>query len=247
MTRTSSSRATSSSRTCRPRWPIGCRVRRRSATPRRSCTSTAVRSVGKLPRPPKPSTARAMMEFAEAMQQGGEGASKGAVRLEHLDDQGVWGEVVYPSLGLWYGQIDDPHLVSEAAKVLNDHVHDELIRTSPRFVPTATLPLQSVELSIEGGAALRRPRLPCHLPAHRACEDRSVLERRPLGTAVVGDRGGRSRHRRAHRHRRRRQPPVPEPGRRAAQLSRHHVRRSEGGGAVRGRWRARAASRRCGC
>ena len=45
------------------------------------------------------------------MQQGGEGASKGAVRLEHLDDQGVWGEVVYPSLGLWYGQIDDPHLV----------------------------------------------------------------------------------------------------------------------------------------
>jgi predicted TIM-barrel fold metal-dependent hydrolase len=102
-----------------------------------------------LPRPPKPSTARAMMEFQEAMQQGGEGASKGSARLEHLDDQGVWGEVVYPSLGLWYGQIEDPHLVSEAAKVLNDHVHDELIRTSPRFVPTATLPLQSVELSIK--------------------------------------------------------------------------------------------------
>ena len=102
-----------------------------------------------LPRPPKPSTARAMVEFAEAMQQGGEGASRGAVRLEHLDDQGVWGEVIYPSLGLWYGQIHDPHLVAEAAKVLNDHVHDELIRTSPRFVPTATLPLQSIELSIE--------------------------------------------------------------------------------------------------
>ena len=28
-------------------------------------------------------------------------------------------------------------------------MHDELIRTSPRFVPTATLPLQSVELSIK--------------------------------------------------------------------------------------------------
>ena len=70
-------------------------------------------------------------------------------RLEHLDDQGVWGEVVYPSLGLWYGLIDDPHLVAEAARVLNDHVHDELIRTSHRFVPTATLPLQSVELSVK--------------------------------------------------------------------------------------------------
>jgi predicted TIM-barrel fold metal-dependent hydrolase len=103
----------------------------------------------KLPKPPSPSTAKAMIEFAQAMGQGGEGQSKGSVRLEHLDDQGVWGEVVYPSLGLWYGQLQDAALVHEAAKVLNDHVHDELIRTSPRFVPTATLPLQSVERSIE--------------------------------------------------------------------------------------------------
>jgi predicted TIM-barrel fold metal-dependent hydrolase len=103
----------------------------------------------KLPRPPKPSTAKAMTDFFLAMQQGGDGQGKGSVRVQHLDDQGVWGEVVYPSLGLWYGQIQDAHLVHEAAKVLNDFVHDELIRTSPRFVPTATLPLQSVERSIE--------------------------------------------------------------------------------------------------
>ncbi len=102
----------------------------------------------KLPKPPNPSTAKAMIEFMEAMEQGGEGQGKGSVRLQHLDEQGVWGEVVYPSLGLWYGQIHDPHLVAEAARVLNDFVHDELISTSPRFVPTATLPLQSVELSI---------------------------------------------------------------------------------------------------
>lgn len=99
---------------------------------------------------PKPTadTARAMTEFRDAMLQGGEGQGNGKVRLGHLDDQGVWGEVVFPSLGLWYGQIEDPHLVHEAAKVLNDFVADELIRTSQRFVPTATLPLQSVELSI---------------------------------------------------------------------------------------------------
>jgi hypothetical protein len=83
-----------------------------------------------------------MTDFFLAMQQGGDGQGKGSVRVQHLDDQGVWGEVVYPSLGLWYGQIQDAHLVHEAAKVLNDFVHDELIRTSPRFVPTATLPLQ---------------------------------------------------------------------------------------------------------
>jgi predicted TIM-barrel fold metal-dependent hydrolase len=102
----------------------------------------------RLPRPRTPSTAKAVLEFAEAMKQGGEGQMKGAVRLGHLDDQGVWGEMVYPSFGLWYGLIDDAHLVAEAAKVLNDYVHDELIRTSPRFVPAATLPLQSVDLSI---------------------------------------------------------------------------------------------------
>jgi hypothetical protein len=76
---------------------------------------------------PKPTadTARAMTEFRDAMLQGGEGQGNGKVRLGHLDDQGVWGEVVFPSLGLWYGQIEDPHLVHEAAKVLNDFVADE--------------------------------------------------------------------------------------------------------------------------
>ena len=113
-----------------------------------------------LPKPPNPSTAKAMIEFTEAMAQGGEGQGNGSVRLQHLDEQGVWGEVVYPSLGLWYGQIHDPLLVAEAARVLNDFVHDELIRASPRFVPTATLPLQSVELSI--GEAQRCAELGFH-------------------------------------------------------------------------------------
>ena len=75
------------------------------------------------------------------------GASDTRARLRDLDDQGVWGEVVFPSLGLWYGQIDDPHLVAEAARVLNDYVSD-VMSISPRFVPTATLPLQSIERSL---------------------------------------------------------------------------------------------------
>ena len=159
-----------------------------------------------LPRPPQPSTARALMEFSEAMQQGGEGASKGAVRLEHLDDQGVWGEVVYPSLGLWYGLIDDPHLVAEAARVLNDHVHDELIRTSPRFVPTATLPLQSVELSVQeihrcadlGFRAIFLPTEPAPSdpywnddhwePIWDACEEAGLVVGVHIGTDADGNR-----------------------------------------------------------
>ena len=51
--------------------------------------------------------AEARRKFAEGMAQGGAGAYNASARLEHLDDQGVWGEVVFPSLGLWYGQIKD--------------------------------------------------------------------------------------------------------------------------------------------
>jgi predicted TIM-barrel fold metal-dependent hydrolase len=82
------------------------------------------------------------------------GASDPRARLHDLDDQGIWGEVVFPSLGLWYGQISDAQLVADAARVLNDYVADAF-SLSPRFVPTATLPLQSVEMSVAEAARCR--------------------------------------------------------------------------------------------
>ncbi|MGE0880913.1 MAG: amidohydrolase family protein [Acidimicrobiia bacterium] len=101
---------------------------------------------------PKPSeeTARMMAEFRakqNSEEQSAGAAATGSVRLKHLDEQGVWGEVVYPSLGLWYAQIRSIDLVAAAARALNDYVAEELVAASPRLVPTATLPLQSVEAS----------------------------------------------------------------------------------------------------
>jgi predicted TIM-barrel fold metal-dependent hydrolase len=103
---------------------------------------------------PKPSesTAKALSEFRAAQfseSQAGGGTAGGELRLSHLDDQGIWGEVIFPSLGLWYNQIKSLDLVVAAARALNDYVREELIEASPRFVPTATLPLQSVELSVQ--------------------------------------------------------------------------------------------------
>src|SRR5690606_21971083 len=49
--------------------------------------------------------------------------------------------------GLWYNDIDDAELVTQAAQVLNDYVF-ETFSISPRFVPVATLPLQSIEESV---------------------------------------------------------------------------------------------------
>jgi predicted TIM-barrel fold metal-dependent hydrolase len=88
----------------------------------------------------------ATLEMMEAMRaQGGNDNSK---RMQDLDDQGVWGEVIFPSLGLWYGEIEDPDLAQAAAEVLNDWVADDLMARSPRLVPCATLPLQSIERSV---------------------------------------------------------------------------------------------------
>jgi predicted TIM-barrel fold metal-dependent hydrolase len=64
-------------------------------------------------------------------------------RLKDLDDQGVWGELVFPSLGLWNNEIRTREVVVAAARVLNDYVA-EAMKVSSRFVPTATLPLLDV-------------------------------------------------------------------------------------------------------
>jgi predicted TIM-barrel fold metal-dependent hydrolase len=85
-------------------------------------------------------------EMAQAMR--AQGGTDNAKRMADLDDQGVWGEVVFPSLGLWYGELADPELAKAAAEVLNDWVADEISSLSPRLVPCATLPLQSIALSV---------------------------------------------------------------------------------------------------
>src|ERR1700730_19441205 len=48
----------------------------------------------RLPKPSSPEMAEQRRKFAEAMAQGGLGASDGRARLQALDEQGVWGEVV---------------------------------------------------------------------------------------------------------------------------------------------------------
>ncbi|WP_101830319.1 amidohydrolase family protein [Frankia canadensis] len=69
------------------------------------------------------------------------GSKDARLRLADLDEEGIWGEVTYPSLGMWATLIRDPELVREAAKALNDWAVEALQGLSPRFVATASLPL----------------------------------------------------------------------------------------------------------
>ncbi|HVV30736.1 MAG TPA: amidohydrolase family protein [Mycobacteriales bacterium] len=69
-----------------------------------------------------------------------------AKRLVDLDQEGVWGEVVYASIGLWSALIEDPALIRAAAHAENEWLVSEIQAVAPdRLVCTALMPLLGVE------------------------------------------------------------------------------------------------------
>lgn len=73
------------------------------------------------------------------------GAVDVELRLKDLDQEGIWGEVVYPSIGLWNGLIKDPALYREGVKVANDWLKETFLDVTPRSVPAAEISILSVE------------------------------------------------------------------------------------------------------
>jgi predicted TIM-barrel fold metal-dependent hydrolase len=67
-------------------------------------------------------------------------------RLKDLDEEGIWGEVMYQSIGLWSSLIEDPQLIREAARAENDWLVSEIQSLAPdRLVPAALMPLLDVD------------------------------------------------------------------------------------------------------
>ena len=69
-------------------------------------------------------------------------------RLLDMDEQGVNAELLFPTLGLWLYLADDPDLVFASARVYNEWVRDTFMRRSPRFIPTALVPLHDVRRAL---------------------------------------------------------------------------------------------------
>ncbi len=84
------------------------------------------------------------MAFVDALMRP-PGARDTRARLADLDHEGIWGEVVYPSLTLWNTFIDDPALAREAARAINDWTASEVLAVSDRLVPTAQLSLRRID------------------------------------------------------------------------------------------------------
>jgi len=68
------------------------------------------------------------------------------LRLKDLDQEGVWGEVMYASIGLWCSLIEDPALIRDAARAENEWLVSEIQGTAPdRLVCAALMPLLDVD------------------------------------------------------------------------------------------------------
>ena len=66
-------------------------------------------------------------------------------RLVDLDEEGIWGEVVYQSIGLWSALIEDPELIRDAARAENEWLASEVQGVAPdRLVCAALMPMLDV-------------------------------------------------------------------------------------------------------
>jgi predicted TIM-barrel fold metal-dependent hydrolase len=74
-----------------------------------------------------------------------DGSSDTKIRLKDLDHEGIWGECIYASLGLWTGLIKDPALYREGVKVQNDWLKETFVDATNRCVPAAEISTLSVE------------------------------------------------------------------------------------------------------
>lgn len=71
-------------------------------------------------------------------------------RLKDLDDEGVFAEVMYQSIGLWCSLIEDPQLIREAAYAENEWLATEIRGVAPdRLVPAALMPMLEVKDAVE--------------------------------------------------------------------------------------------------
>src|SRR5450432_1504807 len=82
-------------------------------------------------------------EHGQSVEERAPGANDPHLRLLDLDREGIWAEVIYPSIGIWTASVEDPVLVRVGCEAVNDWAI-EYQRVSPRYVCTAMIPLLDV-------------------------------------------------------------------------------------------------------
>ncbi|MFE9096765.1 amidohydrolase family protein [Streptomyces sp. NPDC007264] len=97
-----------------------------------------------------------LQEFYEASHRA-PGAHDISKRIPDLDQEGIWAELVFPSLGMWSSSFRTPEVLREALRVSNDWAWDTIEKASPRLVTTAqvsTLDIDDAVAELERVAAM---------------------------------------------------------------------------------------------
>lgn len=76
------------------------------------------------------------------------GAYDPVKRLDDLNEEGIWAEAIYPSLGIWTFNIQTPELVQAGCRVSNEFYLD-FQRSSPRYVVAASIPLLDMNHAVD--------------------------------------------------------------------------------------------------
>ena len=104
------------------------------------------------------------------------GARDPKQRLADLDEEGVWGQLMFPSRGLWVTLATDPVLYAACARVYNDWMLSEMMSVSPRLVGVAMLSSLSTddavaELQRVVSLGYQAVMVPCTAPEGRGYND----------------------------------------------------------------------------
>jgi predicted TIM-barrel fold metal-dependent hydrolase len=90
---------------------------------------------------------RMLAAFAEQFRP--PGASDLDIRLTDLDQEGVWGQLAFPSRGLWLCTIKDAALEAATVRAYNEWAHSEVIGRTQRILPAAMVPVQSIDGALD--------------------------------------------------------------------------------------------------
>jgi predicted TIM-barrel fold metal-dependent hydrolase len=78
------------------------------------------------------------------------GARDVKARIADLNGEGIWGEVIYPSTGIWDYLVTDPKLIKVAFREVNEWRLSEVQNFAPdRWVVGPTVPLMTVEDAVD--------------------------------------------------------------------------------------------------
>ncbi|BBZ70720.1 amidohydrolase family protein [Mycobacterium paraseoulense] len=90
----------------------------------------------------------ALVDFAQ-MSMRAQGNRDARARLADLDQEGIWGEVIFPSLGMWASSFRTPELLKACMRASNEWALEEIVAVSPRYVVTAQVSTLVVDDAVE--------------------------------------------------------------------------------------------------